>query len=379
MRDNDLRWNKFRKEDKHSQSMQLWHDAPSWWPRIQESLEMFRDMMTQKMVTEDILEIRDRCLELKELDRIPRIDCRAEWTHHLASAPIVGIGIMLGFGHGKTCALEVIFEDGRRGWFKPCGHNLEWPEMETYASALDWALGWNSVAPVVSRNISVTLMQNLIEKNLIPRGNANPYWDRLLPSVLDRKSYIMRQLVRTCADYHNPDVLFGTMIGWWSEVEDFKTIPKSFKRGITPEKVLEMRKTIEDDWAGELTQNHIFFYLINILRGLGYNEYHLKYGPLIALDLDRTDFSSFSDPITKMSICTLCKIYESTYDRIRELNQNPNHLAQAVERILSYDPERLQFYRQHQTVLKQRLAGIVRCFEECIKKYGYEDVVIRDV
>ena len=65
-------------------------------------------------------QLRAKCLLQSDLFRIEDTDCRAEWLYHLEHGKIVGVEEMLGFVNGKTSAITLFFDDGRKSLFKPC-------------------------------------------------------------------------------------------------------------------------------------------------------------------------------------------------------------------------------------------------------------------
>lgn len=79
---------------------------------------------------------------------------------------------MLGFGHRRRSALRIVLEDGSWGWYKACPGDAENPQAEVNSrlippntsltdnlqvigSHLDHILGWNMVAPAVTREFTV--------------------------------------------------------------------------------------------------------------------------------------------------------------------------------------------------------------------------------
>ena len=51
--------------------------------------------------------------------------------------------------------------------------------------------------------------------------------------------------------------------------------------------MVALRSTADAHAIAEMARNHAYFSLLGTLRAVGYNEYRLSSGELIALDLDR--------------------------------------------------------------------------------------------
>ena len=362
---------------------------------------------------------RGRCLGQTDVERISDPDCRVEWMASLASSKIVGVEGMLGFGRGKKGALKVRLQDGREGWYKPCGGSGEGPEKEVFSSALDWVLGWNRVVPVISRNVTFQELHDAILSSPPPPSRS---WLDLSSPLLDRRLLIAHQTLHSCS--YDGGTFSGAMIGWWGHVAPARTFAKAIKFGITENEIEhQLRPHLDHHFAAAITQNHFFFYLIDVLRPIGYNEYQTLSHPfdqypmhlfsnqsvshrafalsdrldpsfpshnerqrevlrpmLIALDLDRASLDDFRTTSNKrLSACMLCRVWKSTYQQLEQIKNNLSGFSHAVQLVCSVDPNNPFLFRSQVRTLEDRLKDLFDCVQSCIDRYGMDQVIVDDL
>ena len=134
---------------------------------------------------------------------------------------------------------------------------------------------------------------------------------------------------------------------------------------------------MDPHYLAEITKNHMMFHLLSILRKLGYNEYKLKSGDLLTVDLDRAAFSPLKDhKLSKLAVCYICKIDPVTLEQIQEAAED-NTLATILQLSLMYDPFQLVFSKNNAKTLQHRLGQyLTQCFDTCIHRYGRNDVIV---
>jgi len=320
----------------------------------EEFASLHKDVLLRK-------QLQERCRGMSDLAKSEDPHCRAEWLWYLENGEIVGIGDMMGFQRGKKAGFQIIFEDGRKALFKPCGSGSEWPENEVRASHLDHALGFNRAPPVVMRNVSMSAMFNLHSGSSVL-------------SSLNYKQSVLNMLSTTCA---YGDTLFGATIAWFDGLSPTETIYKKAqvaqKYDFNPK---DLRYSDEEElrYLAEVTQNHFFFYLLGTLRDLGYNEYALPSGELMAVDLDRAKWESVGSE-AKLTVCSLCLIKQETLEKIQNAVED-GALGYTVQHSLLFDPARLIFTDAERMILNDRLQNLIDCIYQCVKQYGEENVII---
>ena len=89
--------------------------------------------------------------------------------------------------------------------------------------------------------------------------------------------------------------------------------------------------------------------------------------------MDRSNFEKMIEE--ESAVCYFCKIDENAYRLLTSLQDN-NALGETLQHSLSYPPFDFIFSDLSVNILQQRLDVMLTCFENCIKEYGYDDVVI---
>jgi len=312
-------------------------------------------------------EFDGECLPLSDFERLTTPRCRAWWMAVLAQEEIVNIGITLGFDRRehKLGAMQLIFANGLKGWFKPCGLAYEAPESEVIAGMIDYYLGFDRTPPSVMRNITVSHLTSIVEA----RSSFFP---------LDPRTYILDQTYQTCSDR---GMLFGAVVGWWTGLEDNESLPKTqaFARRYLPDgvSVREARNKLTPFANAEEVHIHILLYLVNILRVPGKNEFSTRDGEgrtrFLGVDLDRTKLRS--DIPDRPTFCTACWVGQETLDRLQAAVDNYSALTRELQRAW----EIAGGISQPSLVLDQlhqRLQYTVNCFESCQREYGVVHSVI---
>lgn len=132
---------------------------------------------------------------------------------------------MLGFvrEEHKLGAIQVKFENGLKGWFKPCGLHNEYPENEVISSEIEYLLG----IYYITKRFNITIILLKIVNNLLKLGfhrappsvMRNMTVESLLSLVekdsmfypLDQKYYFLDQTYATCSEN---GMLRGALTGW---------------------------------------------------------------------------------------------------------------------------------------------------------------------
>ena len=141
--------------------------------------------------------------------------------------------------------------------------------------------------------------------------------------------------------------------------------------------MIKLRTTIPSEQLADIVQNHIFFYLVDTQRSVGYNEYKLSNGSLVTVDLDRLNFNNvISKKVNTMTLCHLCKITESTVTKLQEAGEDDS-LTIAIQNSLQYDPFQIVFTNAQGNFIQDRISKFLRrCLDPCISMYGIDDVII---
>ena len=147
---------------------------------------------------------------------------------------------------------------------------------------------------------------------------------------------------------------------------------------MTTEDIENLRNGLPLEYLTDITQNHLFFYLLDTIRDLGYNEYKLSNGSLVAVDLDRARWKAIrgKNRAPRLTFCHLCKISENTLRKLQDAAED-NSLAIAVVNSLGFDPFQLSFSKDESKILQQRIDNFFKeCLNPCITKYGLSNVVV---
>ena len=118
---------------------------------------------------------------------------------------------------------------------------------------------------------------------------------------------------------------------------------------------------------------------------MGYNEYLIsnypkeREGTLIALDLDRLSFLEESTfPTEAVTVCNLCKFSRSTYDTYNELKALPTYqFSLLLQHGLAFDIPPIKIDLNSIKQIHLRIQALTKCFDECIFRYGMDNVVLR--
>jgi len=301
------------------------------------------------------------CATLSDWQRLREPECHKQWANQLRTGKIVDIDMMLGFERGKRNAFRVVFEDGTYGWFKTCPGEGEDPYMEVAGYLIDMLLQFHTMAPVVTRALSVPELEKV--------ARANGRIDFL--ELIARTDYI-------CG---SGDVFNGVMIGWWDNVDKAKSPIK--KKGAKQEEVLEVREKwdelLEESYPiAEMPRNHALLYLLNILQHQGHNEFRLKDGPLILIDVDRTQFLVSPKHDIGFGLEYLCKMDLYTYQALQEAvgkETSPDSLGYMLLKALSIVAPEVSYTMEDAKVLQRRLDYLLYIMDNCIKEYGIENVI----
>lgn len=144
-----------------------WKNGPDIWKRndgVRNMMEQFRYFVLHASELE-IKNITSYCnMYNSQIELMKDYKCRALWRQELFSLPIVDIDIMLGFSGKKLGAMKLKLSNGKWAWFKPCGEGDEMPEYEVVGSLFDEIFQLHRVAPVVMRNISTSLLTELLKQ-----------------------------------------------------------------------------------------------------------------------------------------------------------------------------------------------------------------------
>lgn len=174
----------------------------------------------------------------------------------------------------------------------------------------------------------------------------------------------------------------GPMMGWMDGLVPVRTLRK-YKD--TVEEFTAMRSAvIKDPYPLQMqTQYHAFYWLVNILRH-GKDEFVLRSGDLLALDLDRSKILSttaIDDVKYNYSWCSTCYMSKKVYLSFKALSPTTNFfdetLGALVGQSLSYEDVIPGLWNMDLSVaLNFRVSEFLRCIDNCIRRYGEDNVLI---
>ena len=173
------------------------------------------------------------------------------------------------------------------------------------------------------------------------------------------------------------------MIGWWDYLENTETVFKKLTPIFTERDAEALHYSLNNTWASQVSENHAFYSLIGLIRTLGYNEYITKpigkkEGTLLAVDLDRINFSALGDlPASQLGLCHFCKFSQHTYSLFRELVRYGNGVGEMLQRALQMDynrPMNLPF--SDITHISNRVNVLDKCFNNCIAVFSADQTIV---
>lgn len=173
-------------------------------------------------------------------------------------------------------------------------------------------------------------------------------------------------------EYLKVVVLFSRL----NELESTKTIKKRFSDGISVDDIDKYRKTMDAKYLNDIFKNHLFFFYISTIRSLGYNEYRMKSGELLTVDLDRASFTMFERvKMNSLSLCYICKVDLKTLENLQDALEEKS-LETTIQHSLLYDQFQITFSASESKILRNRIKDSLDCIERCISKHGYKDVIL---
>lgn len=147
---------------------------------------------------------------------------------------------------------------------------------------------------------------------------------------------------------------------------------------MTTEEVNNLREHLSTEYLTDITENHVFFYLLGYIRDPGHNEYKVSNGSLISVDLDRAKWHSIKSKNSpaNLTFCHLCTVSERTITKLQNAAEDYS-LAIAVSNSLTYDPFKLLFSPEESSILQKRIdIYFTECLTPCIEKYGRNNVIV---
>jgi len=179
------------------------------------------------------------------------------------------------------------------------------------------------------------------------------------------------------------DYFEGPIMGWLEGLVNVRTLRK-YKATVEEFKEMRGSSIVKDLYPLQMqTQFHAFYWLVNILRH-GKDEFVLRSGDLIALDLDRSKILSttaIDDYKYNYSWCSTCYMSKKVYNSFKALAPNQNHfdntLGALVGQSLSYEDVIPGLWNFDLSVaLNFRVSEFLRCIDACIYQYGERGVLI---
>jgi len=368
------RENSFRHRTYYEIENQFRTVANPSWSHHAEVLAIYKQLVDHYTPDNILLnEVSERCRNENEFFWIHDVQCRAWWMAVLTKEEVVDVGIMLGFppSEHKLGALQLIFRNGLKAWYKPCGLFSEYPENEVIASGIDFLADWKRTPPAVMRNFTVAHLNRVLKKTswLYPLSERH--------SVIDQTSKI-------CSENGQ---FRGAFIGWWTGLKDGVSLPKTgpfFRRYKSKSDMRTERLKLPDSVNAEEVHIHILLYLLNINRKPGKNEFVYDLPPkspneekrvFMAIDLDRANLTR---PATdEPTFCTGCKFGNQTVQIINNVLEDELWFREELKSLLHTLGG---FFLTDAQVagLLSRLRSVQGCINSCIKTYGRSEVIIPD-
>eukprot|EP01104_Vermistella_antarctica_P014956 TRINITY_DN480_c0_g1_i1.p1 TRINITY_DN480_c0_g1~~TRINITY_DN480_c0_g1_i1.p1 ORF type:complete len:575 (-),score=100.51 TRINITY_DN480_c0_g1_i1:629-2353(-) len=342
---------------------------------------------------EDIEKVKSCVERIKSMTQVEQAFdpyARAVWAHQLASyTPHSVDGLQTyAMGTNKLTAARLTLKDDREedvvtGWYKPCGRGdsnetgAEWPENEIIGYQIANAIGYHFLAPAVSRDVASDGMVSMVDKQT--------EW----PEVNQAKCRRAMEYTKlkcgapsTEGDGHLP----GIMIGWWDYL-----MMSSVLFPIRRHKAFGWTETLRRDTFvhSELeyvVPYHMFTVLLNnnAHNTPYHNNFRLFGGPSVTVDIDRADFERDSSVVQEEDgdpiICHICRFPRHMYQLLLKMNAKsgapPNHrLSALVELALEHEGGGLHLGQARGERLDRRVESMVFCIDDCILRYGVENVL----
>jgi hypothetical protein len=169
------------------------------------------------------------------------------------------------------------------------------------------------------------------------------------------------------------------MIGWWNDLVPIRTL---YKKDRTLETLLGYREQLRPLplIAQMQSKYHAFYWLIRILRH-GKDEFVTKQGHLVSLDLDRSLFG-VSPELRSINYtwCYTCYMDQWVYDTFQAVG--PSQPAQNRLGFLMRDMLALEdifeglWDNRLSNSLDHRVEKLLECIDDCIDRYGRQNVLI---
>jgi hypothetical protein len=103
----------------------------------------------------------------------------------------------------------------------------------------------------------------------------------------------------------------------------------------------------------------------------------LPTGELMAVDLDRSKWTSVNKFMSHLSFCSLCAIGIDTLQQLQEAYEDGS-LGLTLQHSLTYDPLRLVFPDSERDVVTGRLEVLLEsCLPRCFQDWGSNSVIIK--
>eukprot|EP01104_Vermistella_antarctica_P014747 TRINITY_DN4699_c0_g1_i1.p1 TRINITY_DN4699_c0_g1~~TRINITY_DN4699_c0_g1_i1.p1 ORF type:complete len:549 (+),score=81.62 TRINITY_DN4699_c0_g1_i1:288-1934(+) len=300
----------------------------------------------------------------------------ALWAHLLQTGSIGDIEYMQGPDTGSTKVAAIRFAldgDGQKtsmtGWYKPCGGGSEWPENEVIAYLISQAIGYNLVAPAVSRSFLTKDMLGVIGDKF--------YWPPM------SKSWCYRTVEHAEKSCGPGGSLEGVMIGWWNHLMEGNTLfPKRSPNAFAFSEVFRQAKYKER--LHYVIPYHLFTQLVNngYHNNPGHNNFRMFGGPIMTVDVDRAQFDVDNTPDIdkgRAVMCSVCRFPRQMYDALCSMSaakgvRESHRLGAVVELALSMEGGGIRLGEKRGRLLDRRVDSIVRCIDECVSRYGESEV-----
>lgn len=162
------------------------------------------------------------------------------------------------------------------------------------------------------------------------------------------------------------------------DLQPTATIKKKLTDGFSIQDIENYRNSWDSKLLAEIQRNHLFFYFIGTLRSLGYNEYKIKSGELMTVDLDRACFTKLDShyDINKLTLCYICKIDQKTLETLQDAVEEKT-LSTTLQHSLLFDDFQITFSKSEAKRLQIRVTEYLEnCFDTCVLKYGLQNVIL---
>lgn len=277
--------------------------------------------------------------------------------HRLVHEPIKGVDRWWGFGetHFGAITLEL---GNMKAMFKPCTSLTEDTTKEIVASRLDLLLQWGQTAPAITRFIPVKELEQFVE------------------TPEDRAAF---NETLECA---KEGYFVGPIIGWWDDLIPIRTRNKREK--MIPQLIKWRSQLASQPIIAKMESKfHAFYLLVNVLRH-GKDEFITQSdGHLVSLDLDRARFSStpeLKNPAVNYTWCYTCYMDKWAYDtlyHVGPIQPEEKRLGFLMKEMLELEPYYNKLWKRRTAeALDLRVERLLECIDDCIDRYGVENVLI---